>query len=200
MTKLKFLLSLHERLSALPQDDVEERLHFYSEMIEDRMEEGMTEEEAVAAVGSVEEIADQIAEDIPSAKIAKERIQPKRRLRAWEIVLLAIGSPLWISLLIAFFAVVLSLYLSLWSVVITLWSVFVSLIACTIGGVGAGAVLAFGEYPLSGLAMIGAGLVFGGLSVFLFYGCKAATKGAMALAKAMVRGIKKAFVKKEVAA
>ena len=37
MTKLKFLLSLHERLRDFPQDEVEERLGFYSEMIEDRV-------------------------------------------------------------------------------------------------------------------------------------------------------------------
>ena len=57
MTKLKFLLSLHDKLSDLPQNEVEERLSFYSEMIEDRMEEGVSEEEAVSARGSVDEIA-----------------------------------------------------------------------------------------------------------------------------------------------
>ena len=200
MTKIKFLLALHDKLSGLPQDEVEERLNFYSEMIEDRMEEGLSEEESVAAVGSVDEIAAQIAGDIPLTKMVREKIKPKRRLKVWETVLLAVGSPIWLSLLIAAVAVVVSLYASLWSVVISLWAVFVSQVVCALYGVAAGAMLAFGEYALSGLAMIGAGLICGGLSVFLFYGCKAATKGAMALAKAMVRGIKKAFVKKEVAA
>ena len=51
MTKLKFLLLLNERLSHLPSKEVEERLAFYSEMIEDRMEEGLSEEEAVSEVG-----------------------------------------------------------------------------------------------------------------------------------------------------
>ena len=35
--------------------DLEERLTFYSEMIDDRMEDGMSEAEAVAAIGEVEE-------------------------------------------------------------------------------------------------------------------------------------------------
>lgn len=39
MTKLQFLMALHEKLSGLPRE--EERLSFYSEMIEDRMEEGL---------------------------------------------------------------------------------------------------------------------------------------------------------------
>ena len=63
MNKIDFLLLLHDKLSALPAEEVEEGLNFYSEMIEDRIDEGMTEEEAVASVGSVDEIAAQIAAD-----------------------------------------------------------------------------------------------------------------------------------------
>ena len=80
MTKIKFLLSLHDKLSGLPQDEVEERLNFYSEMIEDRIEEGFSEEDAVAAVGSVDEIAEQIVAQIPLSKMAMEKIKPKRKL------------------------------------------------------------------------------------------------------------------------
>mgnify|MGYP003295524098 CR=1 FL=1 len=60
MTKLRFLMTLRDCLSDLTGDEVEERLRFYSEMIEDRMEEGLSEAEAVSAVGSVDEIAAQI--------------------------------------------------------------------------------------------------------------------------------------------
>lgn len=88
MTKLKFLLSLHDRLSGLPKNDVEERLSFFSEMIEDRMEEGLSEEEAVSAVGTVDQIAAQIVADIALAGNAKEKTKPHR---AWEIVFLALG-------------------------------------------------------------------------------------------------------------
>ena len=52
MTKREFLAQLRKGLSGLPQDDIEERLTFYGEMIEDRKEEGLSEEEAVSAVGS----------------------------------------------------------------------------------------------------------------------------------------------------
>ena len=37
MKRLEFLLQLRERLSCLPQDDMEERLTFYNEMIDDLM-------------------------------------------------------------------------------------------------------------------------------------------------------------------
>ena len=73
MTKLKFLLTLKDSLSGLPKDELEERLHFYSEIIDDRMEEGCSDEEAVLAIGSVDEIVMQVAGDIPLKKIAKDR-------------------------------------------------------------------------------------------------------------------------------
>lgn len=188
MTKLNFLLTLHEKLAGYPKKDVEERLSFYSEMIEDRMEEGLTEEEAVAAVGSVDEIAAQIASELSSEKKEQRSKKPKQKLKAWEIVLLVLGSPVWFSLLVAFFAVVLSLYAALWSVVIALWAVFGALVGSVVGGVAGGAGLMLGGYTLSGLALIAAGLVCGGLSVFLFFGCKAAAKGMVLLTKKAIQG------------
>ena len=110
MTKIKFVLELRDRLSGLPREDIEERLEFYSEMIDDRMEEGLSEEEAVAAIGSVDEIASQIIVKTPLVKVAKEKIKSKRKLRTWEIVLLALGSPIWLSLLIVAFSVIISVF------------------------------------------------------------------------------------------
>ncbi|MBO5305664.1 MAG: hypothetical protein J6B12_02765, partial [Clostridia bacterium] len=143
------------------------------------------------------QIAAQILTDIPLAKLAKERIKPKRRLGVWEIVLIAIGSPIWLSLAIAVLAVVFSLYAVLWSVVISFWAVFVSLACCAFGGVVAGGAFAFGGYALSGVAVVAAGLICAGLSIFAFFGCKAATKGAAMLAKGFALGLKKCFVGKE---
>ena len=196
MTKLQFILSLHDKLSGFPQDDVEERLRFYSEMIEDRMEDGFSEEEAVSAVGSVDEIAAQIAAEIPLAKIVTNRIKPKRRLKAWEIVLLALGSPIWISLGIAAFAVILSLYISLWAVIISLWAVFASVAVCAFGVTVAGLGFALGVNGLVGMAMIGVGVICAGLSILAFYGCKAATKSILLLTKKMAIWIKNCFVKR----
>lgn len=113
MNKQEFIAQLRKGLYGLPQDDIEERLTFYSEMIEDRIEEGLSEEEAVSGVGSVDEIVAQVVWDIPFAKIAKERIKSNRRLKAWEIVLLVLGSPIWLSLGLAAIAVIISIYISL---------------------------------------------------------------------------------------
>ncbi len=197
MRKQEFLAQLRKGLSGLPQTDVEERLSFYSEMIDDRMEEGLSEEEAVAAVGSAQDIAAQIIADIPLSKIAKERIKAKRQLNAGEIVLLALGSPIWFSLGIAAFAIILSLYISLWSVIVSLWSVFGSLVGCSFGGMVTGIALICNGNALPGCVMIAAGFVCAGLSVFLFYGCKAATKGTLLLTRKIAVWIKHCFIRRE---
>lgn len=82
MNKEAFLLKLRKELSGLPQDELAERLTFYSEIIDDRIEEGLSEEEAVAAVGSVDEIVMQSIGEVPFTKIAKEKIKTNRRLKA----------------------------------------------------------------------------------------------------------------------
>ena len=199
MSKQEFLVQLRKGLSGLPQEDIEERVTFYSEMIDDRIEEGITEEEAVAAVGTVDEIVKQVVAETPLAKIAKERIKSKRQLRVGEIVLLALGSPIWISLGIAAVAVILSLYISLWAVIISLWAVFASFAACSVGGVLSGVVFTAGSNAASGLAMFAAGIVCAGLAIFMFYGCKAVTDGILILTKKMAIWTKNCFIKKEVA-
>ena len=197
MTKLNFILTLNDKLSGLPQDEVEERISFFSEMIEDRMEDGMPEEDAVAAVGSVDDIASQIIMDIPLIKIAKKRVRPSRRLRTGEIVLLAVGSPLWISLGAAVFAVCLSLYAVLWSLVAVAWSVFASFAACAPASIALGVLYFVLGQPIMAICAIGAGLFLVGLSIFSFFGCVAATKGCAVLTKMIALGIKKCLVRKE---
>ena len=197
MNKQGFLAGLRKGLSGLPKNDIDERLTFYSDMIDDRMEDGIPEETAVSEIGTVDDIVSQIIADIPLGKLVKEKIKPKKKLKAWEIILLVLGSPLWLSLLIAAFAVFLSLYVVFWSVIISLWAVFASFVACGFAGVVAGAVFAAGGNGLTGIAMIGAGIVCAGLSVFMFFVCKAATKGISNLTKKFAIWIKNCFIKKE---
>lgn len=199
MSKQEFLARLRDGLRGLPQEDIEERLNFYSEMIEDRMEDGLSETNAVSAAGSVENIVAQVIADTPLAKIAKERMKPNRRLKVWEIVLLVLGSPIWLAPGIAAVAVVLSLYILLWAVIVSLWSIFASFVGCALGGIVGGIVFSVSGNVLIGIAVIGAAIVLVGLSVFAFFGCKAATNGVLLLTKKMAVWIKNGFIKREAA-
>lgn len=48
-----------------------------------------------------------------------------------------------------------------------------------------------------GLAALGAGAFCAGLSIFLFFGCKEATKGILLLTKKVALGVKSLFIRKE---
>ena len=157
MNKQEFLDKLRTGLMGLPKDDLEERVNFYSEMIDDRMEEGVSEEDAVKSLGSTEAVARQIISEIPIMTIVKEKMKPKRKLGAWEIVLLAVGSPVWLSLLIAAFAVLLSLYIVLWAVgVVTAWAVFGAFVGGAFGGIFSGVLFTVLGHGPTGLALVGA--------------------------------------------
>ena len=190
MTKHEFLAKLRQGLSGLPQEDMEERLIFYSEMIDDRMEEGLSEEEAVAAAGDVDRIIAQAVADTPISKLAKEKIRGKVSLKPWHILLLVLGFPVWFPLCVAAISVVFSLCVAFWSVLIALWAVVFSVAVCAI------AFLAMGIYSCcvgnigGGIAMIGGGILSLGLFIFLLYGCKAVTKGLTLLTKMPILWIK----------
>lgn len=197
MTKQEFLCCLHDGLNGLPPQDVEERVAFYGEMIDDRMEDGLSEEEAVVEIGNADEIVAQIIADTPLVKLVKEKIKPNRTLKAWEIVLLVLGAPVWGSLLIAAFAVLLSICAALWSVIVAVWASFAAVVGAAFGGIVGGIGLALGGHMLTGVALIAGGLVCAGLSVFLCFGCRAATKGMAWLTKQCVVSIKRGFARKE---
>ena len=196
MTKQAFLSSLRARLSGLPEQDIDERLGFYSEMIDDRIEDGVAEEDAVAEIGGVDEIAAQILADYPLSKIVREKVK-KRRLGVWEIVLLVLGFPVWFSLLAAAFAAALSLYVVLWALVIVLWAVWFALTLSSLCALAAAAVLFIKGNAPAGAVMLGGGLFCAGFSIFLFFGCRTASKGAALLTKKIFLGIKTRLIGKE---
>ena len=66
MTRDEFLGRLGELLACLPAEQVEETKAFYAEAIADRMEDGMSEEEAVAAMGTPGEVAEATLDDLPA--------------------------------------------------------------------------------------------------------------------------------------
>ena len=194
MTKESLLMWLREAFSAYPPEEVEERIRFYEELIDDKMEEGLTEEEAVASLGSLEEVIARMGAEMPPLKTKKAG-----HLRWWEILLLVLGFPLWFPLLVAAAAVAFSIYVCLWSIVVCVWAGFVSVAVCSFFAIVAGiGYILFGT-KLTGLAMLGAGIACLGLSIFLFCACKIATHYTMLLAKNTLHWIKKAFTKKEVA-
>lgn len=189
MTKAEFLAELRAAISGLPEADIEKSLDFYSEMIDDRVEDGLPEEEAVAALGSIEEIKTQILKDIPITKIIKEKVKPKRSLSGLEITLLIVGFPIWLPLLISVAAVIFSVYVTLWSVIVVLYSVDLVFFAGAIAGVlGSIPILFIGNISAV-LLLLGGGLVCAGLGILWIFVCVGATKAIVWLTKVFFKSL-----------
>jgi uncharacterized membrane protein len=197
MYKEAFLEELRKRLTGLPEEDIEERIAFYSELIDDRMEEGLTEEQAIAETGPIDQIVSQIIAETPLHKLVKASANSRKRMSGGQIALIAAGSPLWAALGVAVLAVLFALYLVLWGLVFALWVVFGSFVVSALGSI-AGCVYQFIQgQPLQALMCLGAGLFLAGLSIFLFFGCLSVTKGMAKLSRRILVGIKSLFIRKE---
>ena len=119
MNTEEFIAKLKSKLRSFSKQEVKERISFYLEMIDDRIEEGLTEKEAIASIGSIDEIASQIASECSE----EESVTEKRKLTAWETALLIIGSPIWLPLLLAAFIIIGAVYICVWAVIIVFWAV-----------------------------------------------------------------------------
>lgn len=195
MLKKQFLDELTKALKGLPEDELNDRISFYSDMIDDRMEDGMSEEDAVGDIGTVEEVKSEIMSNVSLVKIVKHKVKPKCRLKTWEIVVLCVTSPIWVGLVISGFAVILALVVALWAIVVALYAADIGIgiggpiISLTCMGVQ----FADGNFA-NGAAMLGVCILLVGIASFLAIGCVALTKGVVKLIKFIVLKIKYGLV------
>lgn len=64
MNKQEYLGQLRAALACLPEDEIAESVAFYEEMIDDRMADGLAEEEAVASLDDPKAAARTIIADV----------------------------------------------------------------------------------------------------------------------------------------
>ncbi len=64
MTKREYIDELCRKIRSVPADEAQRLVNFVSEAIDDRMEDGMTEEEAVAAMGDMDELVREVLGDV----------------------------------------------------------------------------------------------------------------------------------------
>ena len=197
MTKNEFLSLLKYKLNKLPYDEVEERINFYGEMIDDRIEEGLSEEQAVSEMGNVNEITEQIICDIPLSKILLEKLKSKFNIS--QNLFLIICSPIWASLLIVVGAVLFSLYASLWCAVISLWAIFGASVATVPFSLIMGIINIVSGNAIQGIALFGTLAVVSGLSIFLFFGVKFLSNLTVLFTKKIIIYLKNLLTRKEVA-
>lgn len=193
MKRQEYLGQLRVALACLPEAEIEESVGFYAEMIDDRVADGMVEEEAVAQLDDPKAAARAIIADLPPVPRAAVRTKQKNRVLYWTLVVL--GFPLWFTLLVAAASVAFAGVLVIWLLVAGLWMLAAGLLAggplgivvCLWG-------LANGQIPY-GIVELGSGLVCFGLGLFCLHGALAASKALMQVSRQWIAKMKAPFVK-----
>ena len=195
MTKIEFLLRLEEKMAGISCKDRTRTIDYYSEIIDDKIEDGMTEEEAVSTLDDADDIVKRVFMEIPLIDIVKENLRPKRRLKTWEIVTLVAGFPVWLPLIISAFAVAFSLWVTMYAVIISFYAVALSLAVGSLGALVVAIInLILANIP-SALIMVSFSFVSAGLAPLLFFGLNKLTKLTFVMNKNIIYGIKKFFTR-----
>lgn len=196
MTRTEYLLSLDAALGQLPEMERKKQLDFYSEMIDDMLEDGMSEAEAVEKLGDPHAAAEKVLQELPLKALVRSRMRPSGGWTAATIVLLILGSPIWFSLLIALMAVVLSVYVVIWALIAALFAVVVAIGAAGLASV----VLLLWALPgsLAAVLMIGgAGIGLMGLAVLAFVGAVYGARALVRLTGLLALWIRSLFIRRE---
>ena len=191
MNKREFLRSLSASLRGMPRGERAQSLEYYGEMIQDRMEEGLSEEEAVARLGSADEIARQILEG------GGAQGRQGRRAPVWMIALIVLGSPVWLALLFAFLAVVLAAYIVAWSLIAALYAVLLGMAVCgPFGALGLVAEIVKGNFALAVL-LLGGGCALLGLALLALPWLNRATVAVARASAWCAQGILRIFERRK---
>lgn len=196
MNKQQFLSALRRGLSQLPPEEIEKQAAYYSELIDDMIEDGMMEYEAVARLGSVEDIYQDILQNMPLPLLVRTGTKPRGGWTALSIVLIILGFPIWFSLAVAVLAVILSVYIVIWAVVIVAFAVVLSIAVCTLAAIVVFIRLLFGSAALAVLAL-GCAFVLAGLGIVAWIFAFAFAKLVVRATSAIGRGVKRIFIRKE---
>lgn len=174
MTKSEFLRRLSGALVKCGKSERESHIAYYSELIDDYQEEGMTEEQAVAALGNPAELAAEI--------LAENGAAPSMPLSTKILIgiLLVLGFPLWGSLVLAGLLLVLCGFALLWCVPLVVACFTVAALILAVVSIP-GSILVIQQSASLGLIQLGVGTACAGvfilgafLTVFL---CKWFGKG-----------------------
>ncbi len=195
MTKTEYIASVRRELKGLEEKDIMDAIELLEEGINDRIDMGLTEEEAVADMADPKEAARQIKVDMPIPKLVKAKAQSSRKLSTLEIVLICLSFPVWGPLLIALIAVAFALAVSLlaiaFSAVIVVFALLIAGVACIFGGIVG---MIFGQ-GIASLVVVGAALIVLSVALLLLVPSIALTNLLFKGVKAIFKGVKKLFIR-----
>ena len=169
MTRDEWLAQLCDKLrnQGVSKKDVQEAREFYAEALDDCIEDGMTEAEAVAHLGDVRDACASVVESLPPARRAVAGVRQSRERTILVIVLLILGAVAWVPLAAGLALLAVAVYAMIWCVIAAVWVVDVTLLL--MGGVGIAALVEglTAGVSLTGIYSCGVGLLLCGVGIAL---------------------------------
>ncbi|MEA4811456.1 MAG: DUF1700 domain-containing protein [Anaerolineaceae bacterium] len=193
MTRTEFLQLLAQRLAALPEADKGRVLGYYDEMIQDRVEDGLPEREAVAALGGLDKIVEDSMLEMPIPTLLKARVnssKSKAGNKGLWVALAIIGFPIWGALLIG----VIAIYLAIWALVLTLYAVLGALGVSVFGMLCTGIWYLFTAYTATGLTSIGISAILAGVTLFMVKPLTSFSRALIQLTAKLALSIKSSII------
>ena len=202
MLREEYLSNLKEKLAANKIPGIDSMIEFYDEVISDRMEDGMSEEDAVAAMEDADAIVKSALLDKPIAALMVNSARKKHQEAnekghgALFVVLAIVGFHIWFPLLVAFFAILFSIYIAMWAIVVSIYAVELAFAITAVASFFACFTFLMGQIPFAtAIALLGCALIFAGLAILLWKPVVIITKWMIKIIKEVFRSIKKIFVK-----
>lgn len=171
MNKTQFLAALEEQLSSVSDAERKRSLLYFEEIIADRMEEGLSEEEVIAQMESPEEIAAGIINETGtedrSAPVSEKKLGG---FPLWVVVALAVlGSPVWLPILISVVTVIVTTYSVAWILIGCLYVVAASLVVGGCVGIVASVIALGTNSAVVAVFVIGLSLFCIGFGILLVF-------------------------------
>lgn len=115
--------------------EVADALEYYAEAIDDRIEQGFSERQALEEIGSPAQACDAVAETVPVAKRVVAAATATRERKALIGVLLLVSAVFWVPLAFGLLGAAAGVYATIWAAVLVVWTGIGSLLACGLGAV-----------------------------------------------------------------
>lgn len=195
MNRQEYLEALRKALSDMPYSEVEKSVMYCSEIIDDKIEDGMTEQQAVDSMDDISSAARQIKLDQSMGTLIAARANSAGKKLSTAAII--VGAPLWAAFAAIVFAAVITMYAVLWAIDIALWAVFAAFAAVGAFGPLIAAYM-FTVDARSGCVILAGSLVSAGLAIFMFILNKFLSRQLIRFTAFIWRKLKTLFVRKKV--
>ncbi|MBQ6143103.1 MAG: DUF1700 domain-containing protein [Clostridia bacterium] len=175
MNKAEFLNDLKFKLNFLSEEEREKTLNYYNEIIEDRIESGMSEEKAVSQMESTKVISEKLKPKENIQKTTSEKILDfidtllTKHGYLFMLAILIFSFPIWSPIVATVLTFIAGILIFIGVVLLFIFLMIATGAICTVAGLIIG-ISFLTQSLLSAIAALGISMIFAGITILLTIG------------------------------